>query len=169
MRAFVLMGVSGSGKSTVGAHAAARLAWPYLEGDDFHPAQNIEKMSRGEALTDSDRAPWIDALSRAINDQTASHLIIACSALTRFVRHRLEEAVRRPVSFIHLRASPHVLANRLAGRAHFMREDMLPSQLATLEEPSEAFDINADDAVDVVTARAIARMRILTGVLRPHP
>ena len=168
MIAFVLMGVSGAGKSTVGIHSAARLAWPFVEGDDFHPAENIEKMSRGVALSDADRAPWIDALSAAINNKLAPCVIVACSALTRLVRHRLEDAVQRPIRFIHLRASPHVLASRLHGRRHFMTADLLTSQLAALEAPSGAFEINSDDGIDVVTARVIARMRPLASNPRPH-
>jgi gluconokinase len=163
MRAFVLMGVSGSGKSTVGRHAAARLAWPYLEGDDFHPAANIQKMSHGIPLSDTDRAPWIDDLSRAINQRLEPHVIVACSALTRFVRRRLADSVQRPISFMHLRAAPDTLARRLKGRRHFMREELLASQLETLETPHEAFEIDANDGIDVVAARAIAWMRVLGG------
>jgi carbohydrate kinase (thermoresistant glucokinase family) len=168
MIAFVLMGVSGAGKSTVGIHSAARLAWPFLDGDDFHPAGNIEKMSRGVALSDADRALWIDALAPAINNKIAPCVIVACSALTRVVRHRLEDAVQRPISFIHLRASPHILASRLQGRRHFMTADLLTSQLEALEAPSGAFEINADDGIDVVTTRVIARMRPLASNSRPH-
>jgi gluconokinase len=163
MRAFVLMGVSGSGKSTVGMHAAACLAWPYLEGDDFHPVANIQKMSHGIPLSDADRAPWIDDLARAINQRAEPHVIVACSALTRFVRRRLADSVQRPISFVHLRASPDTLACRLKGRRHFMREDLLASQLDTLELPHEAFEIDADEGIDVVAARAIAWMRMLDG------
>jgi gluconokinase len=160
------MGVAGSGKSTVSTHAAARLSWPYIEADDFHPAVNLEKMSNGIALTDADCIPWIDDLSSTINQQVRPCVIVACSALTQFVRRRLEEAVRRPISFIHLRTSTEVLACRLKGRRHFMGDSLLASQLETFETPPEAFAIDADDGIDVVTARVISRMRIITGALR---
>jgi gluconokinase len=169
MRAFVLMGVAGSGKSTVGTYAAARLAWPYLEGDDFHSIANIEKMSSGIPLSEADREPWIESLARAINNQQGPCVIVACSALTRLVRRHLEDAVQRPMSFLHLRASSDTLAHRLQGRNHFMHSNLLGSQLATLEAPTDAFEINADDGIDVVTARVITRLRMLAGMLRPHP
>jgi gluconokinase len=169
MRAFVLMGVSGSGKSTIGIHAAARLAWPYLEADDFRPVKNLDKMPHGIPPSDADRAPWIDDLSHAINRQVSPCVIVACSGLTRLVRHRLEDAVQRPISFIHLRASPDTLARRLKERHHFIRNDLRANQLEALETPPEAFEINTDDGIYVVTGRLVSRIRMLAGVLRPHP
>jgi gluconokinase len=163
MKAFVLMGVCGSGKSTVGSRAAAGLRWPYLEGDDFHPLANIEKMSHGIPLSDEDRIPWINALCAAINDEIAPCVIVACSALTRAVRRHLEDAVRRPVSFLHLRASRHVLAHRLRERRHFVTDALLASQLAALEAPLQALEIDADDGIEVVTARVIESMRMHAG------
>jgi gluconokinase len=161
MRAFVLLGVSGSGKSTVGIHAAARLSWPYLDGDDFHPVENIEKMSHGIAF--SDAHPWIDALSRAINNQMRPFVIVACSARTRLVLHRLEEAVQRPLTFIHLRATPEVLAHRLNGRSPCRSRDLQTA----LQTPFGALEIDADDTINVVTALVIAQMRILVGAHHP--
>jgi carbohydrate kinase (thermoresistant glucokinase family) len=125
-------------------------------------------MSQGIPLSDEDRAPWLDALAHAINQQTSPHVIVACSALTQFARQRLLETVQRPISFIHLRASPGVLTQRLQQRHHFMKDELLASQLATLETPRHAVEIDADDSIEVVTARVIACMRTLAGTCEPH-
>jgi gluconokinase len=163
MRVFVLIGMSGSGKSTVGIHAAAHLAWPYLEGDDFHPAQNIEKMSCGIPLSDADLGAWIDTLARAINSQMRLCVIVSCSVHTHCALQRLEEAVQRPLSFIRLCASPDVLANRLKRHGH--RMSTAPS--TTPKTPAGAITIDADGSVSAVTAMVIAHMRQLSGLYHP--
>src|SRR5688572_4264485 len=101
MTVFVLMGVSGSGKSTVGRRVADELALTFIEGDDFHPQRNVQKLTSGTPLTDEDRAPWIDALVAAINArQPGDDAIVACSALSQFVRDRLRAGVTEPLQFI---------------------------------------------------------------------
>jgi len=131
----VIMGVSGSGKSTVAGILAGQLGWDLEEGDDLHPPDNVAKMASGQPLTDEDRWPWLDKVAAWISDHTASGIpgIITCSALKRIYRDRL----RGPnVIFVHLAGSPDQIGKRLASRAdHFMPATLLASQVATLEPP----------------------------------
>ncbi|MBU4213120.1 MAG: gluconokinase [Actinobacteria bacterium] len=132
----VVMGVSGSGKSTVARLLAERLGRPFAEGDDFHPAANVATMAAGRALTDADRAPWLAALARWIGVQEAAGLsgVLTCSALRRPYRDVLAAAGGR-VRFVHLVVEPGILAARVAARSdHFMPPTLLPSQLVTLEQ-----------------------------------
>ena len=154
MSVFVLMGVSGSGKSTVGRRVAAELALTFIEGDDFHPRSNIEKMGAGTPLTDADRAPWIDALVVGINArQPRIDAIVACSALSHFVRDRLRAGVMERLQFILLSTEPSIIQERLARRPqHFMKSGMLGSQLAALERPAEAIVIDVSRTLDEVCA-----------------
>ena len=131
----VVMGVSGTGKSVVAERLADRLGWRLQEGDDLHPEANVEKMSRGVALTDEDRWPWLDVVASWIDDRARAHEpgIVTCSALRRAYRDRL----RRPnVVFVQLEGSRETIAARLAERkGHYMPASLLDSQLATLERP----------------------------------
>ncbi len=131
----VVMGVSGTGKSTVAGLLAGHLHWKLREGDDLHPKANVAKMSAGIPLTDEDRWPWLDTIAGWINEQAAEHAsgIVTCSALKRAYRDRL----RRPnVIFVYLAGERSVLASRMAARLdHFMPAGLLDSQLDTLEEP----------------------------------
>jgi len=131
----VVMGVSGSGKTTVGSALAARLGWPFLDADDLHPASNVAKMASGQPLTDADRAPWLDAVAARIAAWTAEGRsgIVACSALRRSYRDRLASA-SGDVRFIHLDLPPEVAGTRLRSRTgHFMPASLLESQYAALE------------------------------------
>lgn len=154
MTVFVLMGVSGSGKSTVGRRVADEIGLTFIEGDDFHPRANVEKMSAGTPLTDEDRAPWIDALVVAINArQPRSDAIVACSALSKFVRDRLRAGVMERLQFILLSADPAIIQERLVRRPHhFMKPGMLGGQLAALERPTEAIVIDVSRPLDEVCA-----------------
>jgi gluconokinase len=131
----VVMGVAGSGKTTVGAMLAGRLGWQYADADDFHPAANVEKMAAGHPLTDEDRWPWLHAIAAWIDVQIAAGrpAVVSCSALHRAYR----DVFRRPeVQLVYLQGSPEVIAARLASRqGHFFKREMLDSQFATLEEP----------------------------------
>jgi gluconokinase len=141
----VVMGVTASGKSTVGRRAAARLGWPFYDADDFHPPENIAKMSRGEPLTDDDRAPWLDAIHRSIveHDRNARPAIYACSALKARYRQVLRGDLTT-VHFVYLKGDVETLQARLDHRkGHFMPRTMLPSQLAALEEPADALTLDA--------------------------
>jgi len=135
-RLVVVCGVSGCGKSTVGASLAQDLNKPFLDADDFHPAANKEKMSRGVPLTDADRWPWLDALGRALalRGKEAGMAVAACSALRRSYRDRLVCVAGEPILFVMLNGSRELIAQRLARRTdHFMPAALLESQIATLE------------------------------------
>lgn len=129
------MGVAGSGKTTVGALLAQKLGWRFADADDFHPAENRDKISRGTALTDADRAPWLAAMRSAIMQWNAAgeNVVLACSALKRDYRDELRTG---PVRFVYLKGDSALLLERLRSRhGHFADEKILASQLATLEEP----------------------------------
>ena len=126
------MGVSGCGKSSVGAALAAATGLRYADGDDLHPAENVAKMRRGEALTDADRAPWLALVGAALTPGT----IIGCSALKRAYRQVITTTAGAPVLFIHLSGSRDLIAARMQARqGHFMPPALLDSQFATLEPP----------------------------------
>ena len=148
--AVVVMGVAGSGKSTVGAALADRLGWDFVDADDHHPAANVDKMRRGEPLDDEDRVPWLDALRAVIDDHArrGAALVLACSALRRSYRDRLGVDGDR-VRLVHLDVGRHELERRLRERTgHFMAVDMLDSQLATLEPPDPAGAMVVDSGRD---------------------
>ncbi len=137
MRVVVVMGVSGSGKTTIAATLADRMGWRLLEGDAFHPPENVAKMRAGTPLTDADRWPWLRAIAGEIDAARASGqpLVVACSALKRAYRDIL--IGRRPdVVLVHLAGSADTIGQRLKVRTdHFMPPGLLDSQFATLEEP----------------------------------
>jgi gluconokinase len=133
----VVMGVSGSGKSTIASLLAARLGWEYADGDWFHPAANVEKMHAGHPLTDEDRWPWLRAIAAWIDETRAKggHAVIACSALKRAYRDILIGS-RRDVGLVYLKGEHDLIARRLSLRnGHFMPPALLDSQFAALEEP----------------------------------
>jgi gluconokinase len=133
----IVMGVCGSGKTEIGRLLAARLGCDFLDGDDFHPTANVEKMRVGTPLADADRWPWLDRLAAEISARLADGLggVVACSALARRYRDRL--GIARPgVTLVHLDGDRDLLARRLADRqGHFMPATLLDSQLAALERP----------------------------------
>ena len=149
--AIIAMGVSGSGKSTLGALLARKLDCPFLEGDDFHDASAVAKMSAGQPLDDDDRWPWLDRLGQAVGEALTSggRAVAACSALRRSYRDRLRGAIAAPTRFVLLDASHDELLRRLTDRSgHYMPASLLESQLATLERPG------ADEAVFTLDAAA---------------
>ncbi|HJW69691.1 MAG TPA: gluconokinase [Candidatus Binatia bacterium] len=153
----VLMGVEGSGKTTLGRLLASQLGWTFVEGDEFHPPTNVEKMHRGEPLTDADRAPWLRALRTRIDELVAAgrSAAVACSALKQSYRDVLASG-RPEVVFVYLTAAPAVLRDRLRRRrGHFMPPGLLASQLATLEEPAGvlAVDVTSSPAQSVAAIR----------------
>ena len=135
--ALVVMGVSGSGKSTIGEKLAQRLGWSYEDGDKFHPLSNVAKMSAGQPLTDQDRWPWLQAIADEIDRvcEARGHAVIACSALKRAYRDILVHG-RPEVRIIYLQGTQDLIADRLALRkGHFMPPGLLASQFKTLEPP----------------------------------
>ena len=134
----VIMGVSGCGKSVVGAHLRAQLEIEFIDGDDLHSQQNVEKMSAGIALTDADRRPWLQRIGETAEASFAlgNSLIVACSALKARYRDVLRE-VSHPVLFLHLRGSAELIASRLSQRqGHYMPVELLQSQFNDLEDPA---------------------------------
>jgi gluconokinase len=134
----VVMGVSGSGKSTVASMLAHRLHWTYEDGDWFHPESNVEKMHHGEPLTDQDRGPWLCAIAAWIDNtrKAGTHGVVACSALKRAYRDILI-GERRDVQIVYLKGDRELIARRIAARDdHFMPASLLDSQFAALEEPA---------------------------------
>jgi gluconokinase len=147
--AVVVMGVSASGKSTVGAALARALSLPFVEGDELHSRHNIEKMSRGEPLTDEDRAPWLAAIAALLADEIRypGGVVVACSALKTAYRDELR-AASPAVRFVFLDASPELIAARMAARRHhFMPPGLQASQFAALQRPAPA-----DPGVTIVDA-----------------
>ena len=135
---YVIMGVSGSGKTTIGTALARALDVPFVEGDQLHPRANVERMARGIPLTDEDRQPWLIAIAQRLReaDQTGSGLVIACSALKRSYRDLLRSRGSAKIRFVYLRGDQSLVADRLKGRhGHFMPASLLESQFAALEEP----------------------------------
>jgi gluconokinase len=148
----ILMGVSGSGKTTIGRRLAGELGWSFYEGDDFHPRANVEKLAAGVPLDDADRLPWLHALRAAIDRCLAAgeSAVFACSALKRAYRQILG-ADRPGVSLVYLRGSFDDIDRRLAGRhGHFMPRALLASQLAALEEPAGALAVDIGPSPDEI-------------------
>lgn len=152
------MGVSGCGKSSVGEALAARLSIPYIDGDDLHPPENVEKMRAGTPLTDADRWPWLDRVATVLRDEAP--VILGCSALKRAYRDRIRAGAGGAVTFVHLAGDRALIATRMGARTgHYMPPSLLDSQFATLEPPGPDEAITVDiaaplpDLVDAVLAR----------------
>jgi gluconokinase len=145
----VLMGVSGSGKTTVGKALAADLGWSFVEADDFHPAANIEKMRGGAPLNDEDRRPWLQALRRRVDEACAQgeDVVLACSALKHDYRDYLEQHDPACVHYVYLRGSKELIRRRLAERkGHFMNPALLDSQFEALEPPEGEVQVDVAPA-----------------------
>jgi len=163
--AIVMMGVSGSGKTTVGGALAARLGVPFRDADEFHPRANVEKMSAGIPLTDEDRWPWLDAIAAAIRDTPAGEgIVVSCSALRRIYRDRIIAGARRPVLFVHLAGTMETIGPRMATRTgHFMPVSLLDSQLATLEPPAPdepAISVPIEFSPDRIVDKVVERLHL---------
>ncbi|MDB4792292.1 gluconokinase, partial [Akkermansiaceae bacterium] len=151
MKSLVIMGVSGSGKTTVGKLLAQKTGGRFLDGDDFHPPKNVAKMSSGIPLTDEDRQGWLETLASIIHE--ADDLtIIACSALKASYREILKEA-----EFIFLHGSPELLADRINQRSgHYMPPGLLQSQLETLEVPTNVLALNVVESPQTLVEQIMA-------------
>ena len=140
----VVMGVSGSGKTTVGRRLAGELGWEFFDGDDLHPPENVRKMASGVPLDDGDREPWLREIRALVDRRCASGqpAVVACSALKRRYREVLLGGTAG-VALVYLRGSREILAERLRGRSgHFMPPGLLDSQLDALEEPRQALTVD---------------------------
>ncbi|GAC1516650.1 MAG: gluconokinase [Gemmatimonadaceae bacterium] len=159
--AIVVMGVAGAGKTAVGRSLARTLGWSFLDADDFHPIENVERMQQGIPLADADRTPWLEALRSAIAARVAAgeHVVLACSALRQAYRDVLASSVGEQdvVHFVYLRATADLIAPRLARRRrHFFPPALLASQLEALEEPDDALWLDASRAPEDLV-RQVAR------------
>jgi len=163
VRHLVVMGVTGTGKSSVAHVLQESLGWGFAEGDDLHPASNVAKMAAGIPLQDADRWPWLDAIAAWTSEQDLKGLstIVTCSALRRAYRDRLRQAASGTV-FVYLVGPPALLESRLQGRAgHFMPPSLLPSQLATLEplQPDErGFEVSVDAPLATIADEVLAQL-----------
>ncbi len=157
--AYIMMGVSGCGKSTVGEALAAELGCPFFDGDDFHPAANVAKMASGTPLNDDDRRPWLARLHDLIGEHLGrgESAVVACSALKGIYRDQLREG-NAGVHLIFLKGDFDTIWNRMKGRqGHYMKAEMLHSQFATLEEPGpeEALPLDITAPVDQLVAQIL--------------
>lgn len=159
----LVMGVSGSGKTTIGRLLAEDLGWSFSDADEFHSAGNIKKLARGTPLTDEDRRPWLEHLRSAMGTwiEQGRPTVLACSALKSGYRSQLVRGLEDRVRFVYLKGSLDLIARRLAGRNdHFMHRDLLASQFEILEEPGEAVAVDIDDSPD----RIVAQIRSCIGL-----
>lgn len=161
-RIIIAMGVSSSGKSTVGQSIARRLHVPFLDGDGYHPEANVEKMRAGTPLTDEDRWPWLERLALALHEAADKKgaAVGACSALRKAYRDFLTEKAGEPILFVYLDGSKEIIAERMAKRKHeYMPTSLLDSQFATLEVPDPATEnvliVPVTDSVDKITQTTI--------------
>lgn len=151
----VLMGVSGSGKTTIGKLLAQQLGWTFIDADDYHPAANVDKMHRGIPLTDEDRRPWLDALRQRIDEacERGENMVLACSALKHAYQEYLERDEIGHVKYVYLYGSEELIQKRLAARTgHFMNPNLLHSQFEILEPPSEAIRVDVTPAPEAIVA-----------------
>jgi gluconokinase len=162
--ALIVMGVSGSGKSTVAGALGERLGWRFEDGDSFHPASNVAKMAAGHPLTDEDRWPWLNAIADEIERtcKAGGHVIIACSALKHAYRKVLLRG-RDDVRFVFLRGAQELIAGRLAHRkGHFMPPELLTSQFRTLEPPDASehvITVSIDAAVETIVDDVLRQLK----------
>ncbi len=150
----LVMGVSGCGKTTIGAALSEALHWPFFDADDFHPEANVAKMAAGEPLTDADRWPWLDRIADKMRSilSDGKHAVFACSALREAYRKRLQRA--GDVRIVFLKGDAATIRERLAIRAHrFMPASLLPSQFAALEEPADAVIVDIRQPISVQVRR----------------
>jgi gluconokinase len=157
----LVMGVTGSGKTTVGKLLASRLGWVFLDADDFHPAENIAKMKRGIALTDEDREPWLAAIHAELLQCAAKKqdAVLACSALKQSYRARLAAGVELRVCY--LKGTYREIAARLQSRTgHFAGEAILAGQFADLEEPGDALVLRVSDMAEEIVAEVLGKLKL---------
>lgn len=156
----VVMGVSGSGKTTVGTMLADAMHCAFLEGDSLHSAANVEKMSHGIPLTDADRAPWLAAIhARLLDAFTGGQcLVVGCSALKQSYRRVLAEGI--PIAWVYLKGSAALIRSRMQHRTgHYMKADMLASQFEALEEPSDALIVDVSQPPAAIVEQILAELR----------
>ena len=154
------MGVSGSGKTSVGKLLAKELAVVFIDADDHHPPANIEKMSQGIPLVDTDREPWLDRIHEIAVDHIKDGCVIACSALKKVYRERLVQFIEPETVWIYLKGNYDLILERMNNReGHFMKAKMLKSQFEVLEEPKQAIDIDISDSPKSIVQKIIPQLK----------
>jgi gluconokinase len=162
--ALIVMGVAGSGKSTIGEALAERLGWRYQDGDSFHPASNVAKMRAGQPLTDEDRWPWLQAIAGEIDRLSAAHerAVVACSALRRVYRDILVHG-RHDIGIVYLEGTQALIGERLGRRkGHFMPPGLLASQFKTLEPPTSdehPITVSIDAPVEAIVDDIVTQLK----------
>ena len=152
----LVMGVSGSGKNTVGELLAQRLGWKFIDGDDYHPPENVKKMAAGIALQDGDRWPWLDRLNAILRQEKDA--VVACSALKEAYRRRLLAGLF-PYTIVHLRGSFELIRSRVEARKHrYMPASLLQSQFDTLEAPENAIAVDVSRDVEANVNAIVAQI-----------
>jgi gluconokinase len=157
------MGVAGAGKTTIGRRLAEELGWQFSDGDDFHPAANIDKMRHGQALTDADRKPWLERMHSAIVDRINRNqpAVIASSILKASYRAIVQESCEEHLRIVYLKGSFELFRQRLVHRVdHFMRQELLTSQFDILEEPTDSLVIDAALPPDEIVRRIRSGLNI---------
>ena len=155
------MGVTGAGKTTIGRLLADELGWEFADADDFHSAANKEKMSRGIALDDADREPWLEAIRAALIQWSAAdqNVVLACSALKSIYREKLE--IGPEVTFVYLKGSYETIFQRLLSRhGHFATEKILRSQFEALEEPADAIEVDVGKSPVEIVSEIRERLKL---------
>jgi gluconokinase len=167
--ALIVMGVSGSGKTTIGERLAARISWRYEDADTFHPPSNVAKMSAGQPLTDEDRWPWLKAIAAEIDRACTAgeRLVIGCSALRRVYRDVLMHG-RNDIRLIYLKGTQALIADRLGRRKdHFMPQGLLASQFTTLEPPTDderAITVAIDGSVETIVDDILRQLALPSAI-----
>ena len=158
----IIMGTTGSGKTTIGTLLAKRQGWEFVDADDFHPPANVEKMKHGTPLTDADREPWLKALHDRIVEwnREARNVVLACSALKKSYRDELRASPN--VKFVYLKGSYELFSQRvLVRKGHFAKQDLLASQFATLEEPTDAITVDATASPEQIVVEVRRQLGLL--------
>ena len=156
---YIVMGVSGSGKTTIGKMLAKRMDIPFFDADDFHPEENIRKMASGIALTDHDRMPWLNRLAEEVQMWSGKEgAVLACSALKKSYRELLAGNKPDHIRWIYLKGSKEVIRKRMEQRSHYMPPALLDSQFETLEEPSDAITISVSNPPDAIVEQILMKL-----------
>ncbi len=153
------MGVSGSGKTTIGQLLAQKLKMPFFDGDSYHPEANVQKMAKGHPLNDKDRQSWLQRLNRLAKDHKSKGAVIVCSALKKDYRKLLREDIGNDVEFVFLEGSFELISQRLQQRkGHFMPPELLRSQFETLEIPEHAIMVSIDATPAVIVENILKKL-----------
>lgn len=159
-KVFFVMGVSGSGKSTIGKSLANELGIVFIDADDHHPQNNIDKMSSGIPLTDMDRSPWLAILNQIAKDHIEKGCVIACSALKQKYRDQLTESISEKSRWIYLKGDYDLIYNRMKNReGHYMNPEMLKSQFNDLEEPKNVLVLDIENKTQIILKKIIKQLK----------